>query len=192
MRPHRSPRLTTGPLIVALALIASAPFAVSGDKAVRDGEPHRSPIALALSGDGTRLLVANQTSDSVSLVETSAGRVLAETPTGAKPAGVALSPDGRRGVVSHWYGKDLTVLAIGPATVEVAGRVEVGPEPRGVAISRDGRTAYAALGVSNEVVRVDLDARRVTGRLAVGREPRGLAARPTARSCWSATPDRGT
>ena len=161
-----------------LALIASAPFAVSGDPSTRGGEPHRSPIALALSGDGMRLLVANQTSDSVSLVDTSAGRVLAETPTGAKPAGVALSPDGRRGVVSHWYGKDLAVLDIGPDTVEVAGRVEVGPEPRGVAISRDGRTAYAALGVSNEVVRVDLDAREVTGRLAVGREPRGLALSP--------------
>ncbi len=175
MRLHRSLRTTMVSLVVASALIASAPFAISGDPSTGGDGPHRSPIALALSGDGMRLLVANQTSDSVSLVDTAAGRVLAETPTGAKPAGVALSPDGKRGVVSHWYGKDLAVLEIGPETIAVAGRVEVGPEPRGVAISRDGRTAYAALGVSNEVIRVDLDARKVTGRLAVGREPRGLA-----------------
>ena len=178
MRLDRSHRPTMVSLAVASALIASAPFAISGDPSTGGAEPHRSPIALALSGDGMRLLVANQTSDSVSLVDTSAGRVLAETPTGAKPAGVALSLDGRRGVVSHWYGKDVAVLDIGPDTVEVAGRVEVGPEPRGVAISRDGRTAYVAIGVGNEVVRVDLDARKVTGRLAVGREPRGLALSP--------------
>jgi YVTN family beta-propeller protein len=35
-----------------------------------------------------------------------------------------------------------------------------------------------AVGVSNEVVRVDLNARKVTGRLAVGREPRGIALAP--------------
>ena len=60
----------------------------------------------------------------------------------------------------------------------MAGRVEVGPEPRGVAIAADGATAYVAVGVSNEVVRVDLNARKVTGRLTVGREPRGIALSP--------------
>src|SRR5262249_62054729 len=50
-------------------------------------EPNRSPIALALSADGTRLLVANQTAGTVALVDTKAGRVLHEVPTGSKPAG---------------------------------------------------------------------------------------------------------
>ena len=45
--------------------------------------------------------------------------------------------DGRRGVVTHWYGYDLAVLEIKDDKIAVAGRVEVGPEPRGVAI--DGR-----------------------------------------------------
>ena len=53
-------------------------------------EPHRSPIALALSADGTRLLVANQTAGTVSLVDTKSARVLHEIKTGDKPAGVAL------------------------------------------------------------------------------------------------------
>ena len=101
--------------------------------------------------------------------------MLDEVPTGEKPAGVALSRDGARGVVTHWYGYDLAVLDVGPDRLEVVGRVEVGPEPRGVVLAPDGKTAYVAVGVSNEVVRVDLDARKVTGRLAVGREPRGLA-----------------
>jgi len=145
--------------------------------AADDPGPHRSPIALALSADGSRLLTANQTAGSVSLVDTRAGKVLHEVPTGAKPAGVAISADGRRGVVAHWYGSDVAILDVGAdrLAVAVAGRVEVGPEPRGVVLAPDGRTAYVAVGAGNEVVRVDLDAKQVTGRLEVGREPRGLA-----------------
>src|SRR5689334_16388523 len=156
---------------LALVLVAAAGFVVRGgdapspSPAAKQDEPHRSPIALVLSVDGTRLLTANQTAGSVSLVDTAAGRVLHELKTGDRPAGVALSRDGRRGAVAHWYGYDLAVLDLEEDRIAVAGRVEVGPEPRGVAISGDGRTAYVAVGVSNEVVRVDLDALKVTGRL---------------------------
>ena len=104
--------------------------------------------------------------------------MLHELKTGDKPAGVALSRDGRRGAVTHWYGYDLAILDIKDDKITVAGRVEVGPEPRGVAMTADGSTAFVAVGVSNEVVRVDLNARKVTGRLAVGREPRGIALSP--------------
>jgi YVTN family beta-propeller protein len=135
----------------------------------------RSPVALALSADGSRLLTANHSSGSVSLVDTTAGKVLAEVKTGDRPAGVALSKDGKRGAVAHWYGYDIAILDIKGATLTVAGRIEVGPEPRGIVIGPDGKTAYVALGVANEVVRVDLDKKQVTGRLAVGREPRSLA-----------------
>jgi YVTN family beta-propeller protein len=141
-------------------------------------EPHRSPIALALSADGTRLLTANQTAGTVSLVDVKSARVLHEVQTGEKPAGVALSRDGRRGAVTHWYGYDLGVLELKDDRIILAGRIEVGPEPRGVAMTADGTTAFVAVGVSNEVVRVDLKTRKVAGRLTVGREPRGIALSP--------------
>jgi YVTN family beta-propeller protein len=160
---------------LAAALVLTAALARSDDPASRNDEPNRSPIALALSSDGTRLLSANQTAGSVSLVDTESGRVLHEVATGDRPAGVALSKDGRRGVVTHWYGGDLALLEVGPDRLKVAGRVKVGPEPRGVALAPDGKTAYVAVGVSNEVARVDLESLAVTGRLGVGREPRNLA-----------------
>jgi YVTN family beta-propeller protein len=141
-------------------------------------EPHRSPIALALSADGARLLVANQSAGSVSLVDARSQRLLDELKTGDKPAGVAITRDARRGVVTHWYGYDLAVLEISGDRITLAGRIAVGPEPRGVALSADGKTAYVAVGVANEVARVDLDSAKVTGRLAVGREPRGIAVSP--------------
>jgi len=183
--------LASAVALVAVLGLTFAPWALSDDPvAAAAGEPgpkpgrdpgqelHRSPIALALSSDGARLLTANQTSGTVSLVDTAAGKVLAEVATGEKPAGVALSRDGRRGAVTHWYGYDLAVLQVDSDKLEVIGRVAVGPEPRGVAIGNDGKTAFVAVGVSNEVVRVDLEAKKVTGRLAVGREPRGLALSP--------------
>ncbi|QEH37914.1 Lactonase, 7-bladed beta-propeller [Aquisphaera giovannonii] len=141
-------------------------------------EPHRSPIALALSADGRRLLTANQTAGSVSLVDTEANKVLAEVPTGDRPAGVAISPDGSRGLVAHWYGYDVALLSLDGDRLAILGRLEVGPEPRGVTFSRDGKSAYVAVGVSNEVVKLDLDPLRIAGRVAVGREPRGLATSP--------------
>ena len=165
-------------VVSSLVLAWTATPATPDVVPTRDDGPHRSPIALALATDGRRLLTANQTSGTVSLVDPASGRVLDEVATGDKPAGVAIARDGRRGVVTHWYGYDLAILEVGPDRLKVVGRVEVGPEPRGVVLAPDGRTAYVAVGASNEVVRVDLDAREVVGRLTVGREPRGIALTP--------------
>lgn len=172
-------RLRPACFVGGTILSLSLPFALGAGSAPepKDGA-YPSPIALALSADGSRLLVANQGTGTVALVDSKAGKVVAEVATGDKPAGVALSRDGKRGVVTHWYGYDLAVLAVRPDGLKVVGRVDVGPEPRGVVLSKDGATAYVAVGASNEVVRVDLDKKAVTGRLAVGREPRGLAITP--------------
>lgn len=151
---------------------------LKGEAAGFDPNADRSPTALALSRDGTRILSANQGSGTVSWIDVPAGRVLGEIASGDRPAGVALSKDRRRGVVAHWYGYDLGILDLTDDRPRLVGKVEVGPEPRGVALRADGSTAYVAVGVSNEVVRVDCDSRKVTGRLTVGREPRGIALTP--------------
>lgn len=173
--PHRLERLASLPIVFSLVILMNTASG-SGPKAVEEAD--RSPIALALNPDGSRLLVANQTSGSISWVDTRLGKVLVETKTGDRPSGVALSGDGKAGVVTHWYGYDLAVLDLTSDRATVVGRVEVGPEPRGVAVAKDGRTAFVAVGASNEVARVDLASLRVTGRLEVGREPRGLAITP--------------
>ena len=161
-------RLATFAILLAITAMPSATGV----------EVHRSPISLSLSSDGSKLLTANQTSGTVSLIDTAAGKVIAEIPTGDKPAGVAISKDGKRGVVTHWYGYDLAVMEVDAQGLKVTGRVAVGPEPRGVVLSGDGRVAYVAVGASNQLVRVDLDGLKVTGELTVGREPRGLSLAP--------------
>lgn len=143
--------------------------------AIIPAESDRSPIALSLSADGTKLVTANQTSNSVALVDLAAGRVLDEIVTGEKPAGIAITRDGTIAVVTHWYGYDLAMIRIEADRMKIAGRVKIGAEPRGVVLSPDGKTAYAAVGAANEVVRIDLPTLATTGRLIVGREPRGIA-----------------
>ncbi|MGZ3335331.1 MAG: YncE family protein, partial [Isosphaeraceae bacterium] len=170
-------------IIVAAAIpslrtkLSGAEVAPSSSPAAKD-DPHRSPLALALSSDGSRLLVANQTAGSVSLLDTASGKVLHELATGDKPAGVAISSDGTRGVVTHWFGYDLALLKIDHDRMTITGRVEVGPEPRGVVLDQGGKTAFVAVGAANEVAKVDLETMRVSARVAVGREPRGLALSP--------------
>lgn len=185
MRTPAPTRQALAASIVCFALLACpflAPPSISAgpNDSAKPSQHDRSPVSLSLSSNGSRLLTANQTSNSVSLVDPKLGMVLTEIQTGDKPAGVALSKDGKRAVVSHWYGYDLALLDVGPNSLKVAGRVVVGPEPRGVALSPDAKTAYVAVGASNEVVRVDLDALSVTGRITVGREPRSLALSPDA------------
>jgi YVTN family beta-propeller protein len=176
-----APRARRAPVWLAAAMVAAVPMGRAAEPpapSARNAEPHRSPISLALAAGGSRLITANQTAGTVSLVDVASGQVLHELATGDRPAGVALTADGRRGVVTHWYGYDVAILEIAGDRLSAAGRVEVGPEPRGVVLAPDGKTAYVAVGAANEVVRVDVESRTVTGRLPVGREPRGLALTP--------------
>ncbi|HEU5118331.1 MAG TPA: cytochrome c peroxidase, partial [Isosphaeraceae bacterium] len=172
------PRQFFRPPAWAMILVALTPASV-----LRASEPEfesldRSPVALALSPDARSILTANQTSGTVSLIDLDRSAVRWEIATGEKPSGVAFSPDGKRAVVTHWYGYDLVLLDVSAPQPDIRGRVEVGPEPRGVVLSPDGSSAYIAVGASNEVVRVDLDSLTVTGRLSVDREPRGIALSP--------------
>ena len=175
----------TGPLAHAPAGDDKTPSA-PGTPSAAD-EPHRSPIALAVSTAGNRLLTANQT------VRQRLARRHQERPgahelkTGDKPAGVALSRDGHRGVVTHWYGYDMAILEIKDDKIAIAGRVEVGPEPRGVAITADGSTAYVAVGVEQ---RSGPRRPQFAGRSPAGSpsaaSPAASPFRPTNRSCSSA------
>jgi cytochrome c peroxidase len=141
----------------------------------RKAEPHRSPIDLAVLPGGQRVLTANHTADSVSLVDLVAGKVLAERPCGQKPVAVACSPDGKRAAVSNLWSGTLTLLAVEGPALTVTGRVAVGAFPRGLVFAPDGRSLYAAVAGVDAVVQLDWDSRTITRRLPAPREPRQLA-----------------
>ena len=100
----------------------------------RPPEPHRSPCDLAVLPDGRRVLTANPTADSVSLVDVRDSKVLAELRCGRKPSAVAVSRDGKRAAVSNLWSGTVTLLEIGDTSLKAAGEVAVGVKAVGCTI----------------------------------------------------------
>jgi YVTN family beta-propeller protein len=135
-------------------------------------------VDLVLTADEEWLLTANQTADTVSLIRTATGEVVAEVPCGRRPSALALTPDGHRVLVTGTFSGELTVLALGDGKLTHVGSVRLGFEPRGVAVSPDGKLAYVALTTAHQVAVVDLAKLEVLDRIGVGRWPRYLALSP--------------
>jgi len=98
----------------------------------------------------------------VSVVDLATGRVSAEIETGLHPAGLALSPDGKRLYVACANADAVT--AIDTARGQVLGAIPVRPDPalpygsasNAVAVAPDGKTLYVANGGNNAIAVVAL------------------------------------
>jgi DNA-binding beta-propeller fold protein YncE/mono/diheme cytochrome c family protein len=134
----------------------------------------RSPVDLVISPDGSWLITANQTSDTLSLVRIADGRILDEQPCSRRPVAVALTHDGRRALVTTSHGGELLIFDVADERLISAGKVRLGFEPHGVAVSPDNRLAYVALTGANQIAVVDLAELKPVAEIAVGQWPRYL------------------
>ncbi len=156
-------------VLIPLALVPSDPAAPP-----RPAEPHRSPSDLAVLPGARRVLTANHTADSASLIDVASGKLLAEQRCGRRPSAVAVTPDGKRAAVSNLWSGTVTFLDIGDDLLKSAGEVAVGSLPRGMAFAADG-TLYVAVAGADEVIAVDSRSKKVLHRWPAPREPRRLA-----------------
>jgi DNA-binding beta-propeller fold protein YncE len=149
----------------------------------------RSPVDLAIGPADSWAVTVNQTSNSVSLVSLTDGRVLDEQPVGHWPVAIGQSPGeglgelgqtprGSRLVVSCRDSGELVVLEVEQGRLNLLDRIHVGFHPHGVALDATGRTAYVALAAAGQVAVVDLESSAVTARIDVGRWARYLALSP--------------
>jgi DNA-binding beta-propeller fold protein YncE len=138
-------------------------------------EPHRSPIDLCVLPGGKRIVTANHTSDSVSLVDLDARKVLVEKPCGHKPAAVACSADGKRVAVSNLWSASVTLFTFAGDDLKPGGEITVGTYPRGLAFAPDGQSLFVAVAGQDEVLQLDLATKKVVQRWPAAREPRALA-----------------
>jgi len=157
-------------LLALLALVRSNPAA---PPAVPP-ELHRSPCDLAVLPGG-RVLTANPSAGSVSLVDVRAGRVVAEVRCGRKPSAVAVAHDGRHAAVSNLWSGTVTLLDVRDDSLKVTAEVAVGSLPRGLAFAADGATLYVAVAGADEVASLDTAGHKVTKRWPAPREPHHLA-----------------
>jgi DNA-binding beta-propeller fold protein YncE len=129
------------------------------------------PRGLARTLEGTAAWLALNGEDRVVRVNVRTGRIERSRDTPALPDRVAVSPDGRRLLVSHGGRRSHAVSEIVISTGRVI-RHEAGRLPSAVGWTRNG-TRLVALGGTGEVLAVDRRGRRKTHR--VGGSPRGLA-----------------
>lgn len=138
----------------------------------------RSPVDLVLTADEKWILTANQTANTVSLVNADSGKVHAEIPCGRHPAAVTITPDGRHILVSGTYSGNVTLFELQDDQLRHVATIPVGFEPRGIAVAPDSRTAYVAMTAAHAVGVLDLQKRALVERIPAGHWPRYLALTP--------------
>ena len=116
------------------------------------------PEQLAVSSDGTRLYVANEDTETLSVVDIANGTVIAQVKVGEEPEGVTIRPDGK--VVYVTCEGDGAVFAIDTATNKLLKRIPVGPRPRSVGFLPDGSRGYVSLENEGAIAVFDAKAQK--------------------------------
>jgi YVTN family beta-propeller protein len=134
-------------------------------------QPARRSGLLAVTGDGTRLIVVNPDSQSISVVDLAARRVTAEIAVGGTPQSVALTLDDARAFVPTREGIVAVVdLTAKRKTADIA----VGPEVFG-AVADSGRV-YVTVSGASRVAIIDAGTLKIVGSIATTEvAPRGIA-----------------
>jgi DNA-binding beta-propeller fold protein YncE len=150
-------------------------------------ETGKGPAGLSINRLGTLALVANRSEGSVSVLSISGKDVknvgtvkIGDDKTGVSH--VAISPDGKRALVTRDGDHFVSVLAIDGTQVEYTKRdLTVGIRPYGAAISADGTVAVVAnigrgSGDNDTVSVIDMTANpvRTVETITVGQTPEGI------------------
>jgi YVTN family beta-propeller protein len=131
------------------------------------------PVALAAAQDGTRLYVADQGANAVSVIDVRAGREVARIPASAAPSALALASDGTL-FVADTFANDVTLIDTRSNTVTA--HIPVGVFPRAIALA--GGKAFVANWAESTVSVIDTASRKVVRTLHTGEQPAALAASP--------------
>ena len=124
-----------------------------------------SPQTLAVTQTGPFAYVANQGSNSVSVIDISSNASVATIPVGSSPHGVAISPDGTQVYVSNIQDNDVSVIAT--ATNSVIATIPVQSSPHGLVFTPDGTSVYVSNSGSNTVSVIDTASRTVVATVPV-------------------------
>jgi YVTN family beta-propeller protein len=128
-----------------------------------------SGTGVAVTPDGTRLYVSNNSGDSLTVINTATNTVVGSIAVGNGPVGVTLSPDGTRAYVANQASHTVTV--INTATNTVVTTINVGTGPFGVAVAPDGTRLYVSNGTNGSVSVIDTATNTVLTTLPVGIGP---------------------
>jgi YVTN family beta-propeller protein len=116
----------------------------------------RQPVALAVVDGGRTVLAANRRSGSVSVIDTAARRVVAESDVGRGLSDLAVLPGGRGLLAVDQVASELLRLDYRDRSLHVVERIKVGPDPVRLAVATDGSACIVASSWSRRLTFVDL------------------------------------
>jgi YVTN family beta-propeller protein len=142
-----------------------------------------------------QLLVSNEDSGDVSIIDVGRGEVIATVPVGKRPRGIRLSPDKKNVYValsgSAKGGPNVDESKLPPAdraadgvgvldatTGQLLKLLKTGQDPESFDLTADGKTMFVSNEETGEASVVDLGTGQVTTRIPVGDEPEGVRLRP--------------
>jgi YVTN family beta-propeller protein len=137
---------------------------------------------------GPKAYVGNFNDNTVSVVDTASGTVVATVPVAVGPHGMAATPDGRTVYVSG--DGSSTVSVIDAIADKVARTIEVGKMPHGLALTPDGRTLLVAVSGEDRVALVDTANQTVVATVPVAK-PHTIAVHPDGRLAYVSSQEPG-
>jgi len=135
------------------------------------------PTGVAVNRAGTRVYVANSSSNTISVIDTGINQVIATVPVEISPYNLVVNPSGTRVYVTHYDSSKVSVIDTG--TNSVVASVTVENHPDGIAINPAGTRVYVANTESDSVSVIDTGTNQVMDTMKVGYKPYGVAVNPS-------------
>jgi len=137
----------------------------------------RASSAIAITADGSTLLVVNPDSNSLSLVDLGTPHTVTEITVGVDPRTVAVAPltndTGARAYVANRGSDSVSVIDL--VSRQVISEVAVGDRPYGVVVSPDGARLYVAEQGVDRLHIIDTATLDTVAMLPTADRPSGLA-----------------
>ncbi len=133
------------------------------------------PKHLAVSPDGSRVVVSNWCGFDVTVIDTKTDTALTRIDVGRHPRGVAISRDSRYAFVAVMGVARIDVIDLLTLRVVHSIGAAAGTTPRHLLLSNDGRFLFVSNNQLNTVRKIDLATDRVVGLARTGTETRTMA-----------------
>jgi YVTN family beta-propeller protein len=145
-------------------------------------------VATGAAAAGPQAYVGNFKDNTVSVIDTGTGTVIATLPVANGPHGMTQTPDGRTVYISGDNSSEVSV--IDTATNRVTRTIDVGKMPHGLAMTPDGRTLLVGVYGDDRVAFVDTTSNTVVGSVVVAK-PHTIAVRPDGQVAYVASQEPG-
>ena len=139
------------------------------------------PKYVAVTPDGSTVLVTNWCSYDLSIVDVATGTEVERLDLGRYPRGIAITPDSATAYIALMGAFDVLVLDLEDLSLDRV--ADIGRSPRHLVLSPDGDTLYATLNGEGVVARIDLATEEVT-KITTGEAPRSMDIAADGRSLY--------